>query len=53
VTDNLTKLEFEVEEARARFANDLAELRSPQTYRQFTTDLKAEAHLFLNGSWMI
>ena len=42
MTDNLTKLEFEVEEARARFANDLAELRSPQTYRQFSADLKSE-----------
>jgi hypothetical protein len=46
VTDNLTKLEFEVEEARARFTSDLAELRSPQTYRQFTTDLKSEAQSF-------
>jgi hypothetical protein len=43
VTDNLTKLEFEVEEARARFAKDLAVLRSPQTYRQFSADLKSEA----------
>ena len=43
MTDNLTKMEFEVEEARARFAKDLAVLRSPQTYRQFSADLKSEA----------
>ena len=43
MTENLSKLEVEVEEARAKLATDLALLRSPQTYREFTTDLKSEA----------
>jgi hypothetical protein len=43
VTENLTNLEREVEQARAKFANDLALLRSPQPYREFGRDLKSEA----------
>jgi hypothetical protein len=43
MTENLAILELEVEEARAKLANDLAVLRSPQTYRQFTAGLKSEA----------
>jgi hypothetical protein len=43
VTDNISKLEFEVAEARAKLARDLAFLRSPQTYRKFTAGLKSEA----------
>jgi hypothetical protein len=43
VTENLSLLEFEVEEARAKFAKDLALLRSPQTFRDFRADLKSEA----------
>jgi hypothetical protein len=39
VTENLATLELEVEEARAKFANDLAALRSPH----FTAGLKSEA----------
>ena len=43
MTENLSKLEVEVEEARAKLATDLALLRSPQTYREFTASLKSEA----------
>jgi hypothetical protein len=43
VTENLNTLEREVEQARAKFANDLAFLRSPQPYREFGRDLKSEA----------
>jgi hypothetical protein len=43
VTENLSQLEFEVEEARAKLAHDLAILRSPQTYRDFSADLKSDA----------
>jgi hypothetical protein len=43
VTENLSKLEVEVEQARAKFATDLALLRSPETYREFTAGLKSEA----------
>jgi hypothetical protein len=43
VTENLTTLEREVEQARAKFAYDLAVLRSPQSYRAFGRDLKSEA----------
>jgi hypothetical protein len=43
VTENLSHLEFEVEEARAKLAHDLAILRSPQTYRDFSADLKSDA----------
>jgi hypothetical protein len=46
VTDNLHALESEVEEARARLAEDLALLRSPQTYRQSGADLTSEAQAF-------
>jgi hypothetical protein len=46
VTDNLFILESEVEEARAKLAQDLAVLRSPQTYREFSADLKSEAQSF-------
>ena len=44
MTDNLHTLESEVEEARAKLAEDLALLRSPQTYRRFGADLTSEAH---------
>jgi hypothetical protein len=43
VTEKLSQLEFEVEEARAKLANDLAILRSPQTYREFATEVKSDA----------
>jgi hypothetical protein len=43
VTEALSILEVEVEEARAKLARDLALLRSPQTYREFTAGLKSEA----------
>ena len=43
MTDNLSTLELEVEQARAKLANDLAFLRSPQPYREFGADLKSEA----------
>jgi hypothetical protein len=38
VTENLSTLELEVEGARAKLANDLAFLRSPQPYREFGAD---------------
>ena len=43
MTENLSPLEFEVEEARAKLAKDLAVLRSPRTYRKFSADLKSDA----------
>jgi hypothetical protein len=43
VTENLQALESEVEEARAKLAEDLALLRSPQTYRQSGANLKSAA----------
>ena len=43
MTENLSKLEFEVENARAKLAKDLSVLRSPQMYREFSTGLKSEA----------
>jgi hypothetical protein len=43
VTENLSKLEVEVEEARDKLARDLTLLRSPQTYREFTSGLKSDA----------
>jgi hypothetical protein len=43
VTENLHALELKVEEARAKLAEDLALLRSPQTYRRFGADLTSEA----------
>jgi hypothetical protein len=43
VTENLSTLELEVEGARAKLANDLAFLRSPQPYREFGADLRSEA----------
>ena len=39
----LQQLEHDVEEARARLANDLATLRSPRTFSDFTGAVKAEA----------
>jgi hypothetical protein len=41
--DTLRQRELEVEEARARFADDLAVLRSPGIFAAFTDDLKQEA----------
>jgi len=43
VIEDLAKLESEVEEARAKLVKDLSVLRSPQTYREFTADLRSEA----------
>jgi hypothetical protein len=43
VTEKLSILELEVEEARAKLTKDLAVLRSPRTYREFSADLKSEA----------
>jgi hypothetical protein len=43
VSENLQALESKVEEARAKLAEDLALLRSPQTYRQSGANLKSEA----------
>jgi hypothetical protein len=43
VTENLSLLELQVEEARAKLASDLAILRSPQTYREFGAELKSDA----------
>ena len=43
MTENLSTLELEVEEARAKLVEDLSVLRSPQTYREFGEDLKSEA----------
>jgi hypothetical protein len=40
---SLQELERDVEAARARLAGDLATLRSPSTFSEFTADLKAEA----------
>jgi hypothetical protein len=44
VTENLHRLEYDVEAARAKLARDLTLLRSPQTYRQSGAGLKSEAH---------
>ena len=43
MTETLSLLERQVEEARAKLASDLAVLRSPQTYREFATELKSDA----------
>jgi hypothetical protein len=43
VTENLSLIELQVEEARAKLASDLALLRSPQTYREFGAELKSDA----------
>lgn len=40
---SLQQIEREVEAARAKLAGDLATLRSPATYSEFTSDLKSEA----------
>jgi hypothetical protein len=40
---DLNALERDVEQARARFANDLARLRSPTNLTRFKDDLWAEA----------
>jgi hypothetical protein len=44
VTENLHRLESDVEAARAKLARNLALLRSPQPYRQSGAALKSEAH---------
>jgi hypothetical protein len=41
VTEDLSFLELQVEEARAKLASDLALLRLPQTYQEFGAELKA------------
>jgi hypothetical protein len=47
VTESLSKLESEVEDARAKLASDLALLRSPQPYRKFSAGLKSEVQSVL------
>jgi hypothetical protein len=47
VSDNLSSLELEVEQARTKLASDLALLRSPQPYRNFSADLKSSAQSVL------
>ena len=47
MTENLSRLESQVEEARAKLANDLSFLRSPQPYREFGADLRSEAQSVL------
>jgi hypothetical protein len=47
VTENLSTLETQVEEARAKLAHDLAFLRSPQPYREFGADLRSGMQLVL------
>ena len=49
MTEDLSQLEFEVEEARAKLAHDLAILRSPQTYRDFSADLNQTPNPWLNA----
>lgn len=46
---DLNALEREVERTRAKFANDLARLRSPHTLAQFKDDLWAQARDTKNG----
>jgi hypothetical protein len=41
VTENLSTLETQVEEARDKLVQDLAFLRSPQPYREFGADLRS------------
>lgn len=43
MTEDLSQLESEVEKARAKLASGLALLRSPQTYREFSAELKSNA----------
>lgn len=43
MTESISTLEHEVEEARAKLADDLSLLRSPHTYREFSADLRSEA----------
>ena len=43
MTEDLSFLELQVEEARAKLASDLALLRLPQTYREFGAELKSDA----------
>jgi hypothetical protein len=47
VTENLTTLETQVKEARAKLAHDLAFLRSPHPYRAFGADLRSGMQLVL------
>jgi len=44
MSDNLSKLEREVEIARSRLKSDLSVLTSPRTYASFKDDLKSEAN---------
>jgi hypothetical protein len=44
MSDQVTKLEREVESARARLRSDLSVLSSPRTYVAFKEELKSEAH---------
>jgi hypothetical protein len=43
MSSTLTECERDVEQARAKLAQDLATLRSPETFSSFTDDLKQEA----------
>jgi ElaB/YqjD/DUF883 family membrane-anchored ribosome-binding protein len=43
VNENLSKLERDIEHARAKLAADLGVLRSPETYKKFRENLKSEA----------
>ena len=47
MSENLSALELEVEQARTKLQNDLALLRSPQPYRRFSADLKSNAQSML------
>ena len=47
MTENLSIMEVEVREARAKLAHDLTVLRSPQTYRDFRSGLRSEAQSVL------
>ena len=49
MTEDLSFLELQVEEARAKLASDLALLRLPQTYREFGAELKSDANRQFNA----
>ena len=51
MSENLHLLESDVEEARAKLAEDLALLRSPQTYRQSGAALKSDAQAVSQRIW--
>jgi ElaB/YqjD/DUF883 family membrane-anchored ribosome-binding protein len=51
MSDNLSALEVEVQQARGKLTQDLALLRSPQTYRQLGAGLKSEAQSVAQRVW--